>query len=144
MSTLEKNTRDFLSNPINSYCRLAEYLNNAFPRTDGVRWTKDSAYHYCRKHGITSRRRCRSQPAASITQRSRSRDNILRSLTSALRASGTPLVSLAPFQISDISRLSGIPLATVASNWHQLERELLSAAKLPPKPVVLHIVEDEV
>jgi hypothetical protein len=78
-----------------------------------------------------------------ITQRSRSRDNILRSLTSALRASGTPLVSLAPFQISDISRLSGIQLATVASNWYQLERELLSAAKLPPKPVVLHIVEEE-
>lgn len=144
MNTLENSAREFLSNPINSYCRLAEHLNQTNPRSDGVHWTKDSAYHFCRKHGISSRRRCRSQPAAGITQRSRSRDKILNSLTSALRASGTSLVSLAPFQISDIARLSSVPFATVSNNWHQLERELLSAAKLPPKPVVLHIVEDEV
>lgn len=143
MSTLENNAREFLSNPINSYCRLAEHLNNTNPRTDGVRWTKDSAYHFCRKNGITSRRRCRSQPAASITQRRHSRESILVSLTSALIASHTLLASLAPFQISDIARLSGFPFATVASNWHQLERELLITAKLPPKAVVLHILEDE-
>ena len=144
MNTLENSAREFLSNPINSYCRLAEYLNDTNPRTDGVRWTKDSAYHFCRKHGITSRRRCRSQPAASITQRSRSREVILESLTSTLRASGTPLASLAPFEINVIARLSSVPLATVASNWGRLEGELLSAAKLPPKPVVLHILDDEV
>ena len=143
MSTIEENARDFLRNPINSYRRLAQHLNNSNPRTDGVRWTKDSAYHLCRKNGITSPRPCRNQPAASITQRSHTRQAIAEALTDALRASGTLLASLAPFQINDIARLSGFPLATVTGNWDRLERELLTLAKLPPKPTVLHIFDGE-
>ena len=144
MSTLENQARNFLSNPINSYRRLAEYLNNTHPRPDGIHWTKDSAYHFCRTHGITSRRRCRSQPAASVSKRNRSRQAILKALTEALLRTGTSLSSLAPSQISTIARLSGFQTATVANNWHRLESELLALAKLPPKPVVLHIVDDEV
>lgn len=144
MSTLEENARDFLNNPISSYRRLAQHLNNSNPRTDGVRWTKDSAYHLCRKNGITSPRACRNQPAASITQRSHTRKAIADALTDTLNASGTLIASLAPFQINDIARLSGFPLATITGNWDRLESELLALAKLPPKPTVLHIVEDEV
>lgn len=144
MTALENQAREFLNNPINSYRRLAEYLNNSHPRADGILWTKDSAYHYCRTNGISSRRRCRSQPAASISQRNGSRQAILKSLTETLLRTGTSLSSLAPFQISTIARLSGFPTATVANNWHRLESELLALAKLPPKPVVLHIVDDEV
>ena len=144
MSTLEDNARDFLKNPISSYRRLAQHLNNSNPRTDGIRWTKDSAYHLCRKNGISSPRPCRNQPAASITQRSHTRQAIANSLTEALRASGTPLVSLSPFQIHDIARLSGFPTATVAGNWERLEGELLAIAKLPPRPTVLRIFDDEV
>lgn len=144
MTSLNKQAREFLSNSINSYRRLAEYLNNTHPRTDGIRWTKDSAYHFCRTHGITSQRRCRSQPAASISQRSRSRQAIVNALIEALRPSGTNLATLSPFQVNNIARLSGFPTATVASNWGRLESELLALAKLPPKLVVLHITEDEV
>ena len=144
MSTLEDNARDFLKNPISSYRRLAQHLNNSNPRTDGIRWTKDSAYHLCRKNGISSPRPCRNQPAASITQRGHTRQAITDALTEALRASGTPLVSLSPFQIHDIARLSGFPLATVAGNWERLEGELIAVAKLPPKPIVLCISDDEV
>jgi hypothetical protein len=143
MNALERCTREFLQNPINSYRRLADHLNHAHPRADGFLWTKDSAYHFCRTHGISSRRRCRSQPAASITQRTRTRRAILDSLASAIGAAGISLASLAPFQVNDIARLSGYPLATISSNWDRLEEELLSAAKLPRKPIVLHIVEDE-
>lgn len=144
MSTLEDNARDFLRNSNSSYRRLAHYLNNSNPRTDGIRWTKDSAYHLCRKNGISSPRPCRNQPAASITQRSHTRQAITHALTEALRASGTPLVSLSPFQIHDIARLSGFPLATVAGNWERLEGELIAVAKLPPKPIVLRVFDDEV
>ena len=144
MSTLEDNARDFLKNPISSYRRLAQHLNNSNPRPDGIRWTKDSAYHLCRKNGISSPRPCRNQPAASITQRSHTRQAIANSLTEALRASGTPLVSLSPFQIHDIARLSGFPTPTVAGNWERLEGELLAIAKLPPRPTVLRIFDDEV
>lgn len=144
MSTLEKHAREFLSNPINSYRRLAEYLNNSHPRADGTLWTKDAAYHFCRTHGIASRRRCRCQPAASISKRKRSRQAIVKALTEALLRTGTSLAALAPFQIGTIARLSGFQFATVASNWHRLESELLELAKLPPKPVVLHIIDDEV
>ncbi|MGU1025557.1 hypothetical protein ACSEO9_21840, partial [Pseudomonas aeruginosa] len=91
-----------------------------------------------------TRRRCRCQPAASISKRKRSRQAIVKALTEALLHTGTSLTSLAPFQISTIARLSGFQLATVASNWHRLESELLELAKLPPKPVVLHIIDDEV
>lgn len=144
MSTIEENARDFLTNPLSSYRRLAQHLNNSNPRTDGVRWTKDSAYHLCRKNGITSLRPCRNQPAASITQRSHTRQAITEALIETLRAFGTPLASLAPFQINEIARLSGFPLATVTGNWNRLERELLALAKLPPKPTVLPTFEDEV
>lgn len=144
MSALENQAREFLSNPINSYRRLAEYLNNAHPRPDGIHWTKDSAYHFCRTHGIASRRRCRSQPAASISQRQHTRQAILIALTEALLRTGMSLSSLAPFQISTIARLSGFQAVTVANNWHRLESELLALAKLPPKPVVLHLIGDEV
>jgi hypothetical protein len=144
MNTIETNARDFLSNPLHTYRRLAEHLNTTAPRRDGVRWTTDSAYHFCRTHGITSRRRCRSQPAASVTQRSHSRAAILDAITSAITATGTPLASLAPFSVSDITRLSGFPRATVVNNWDRLESELLTLAKLPPKPTVLLIAEDEV
>lgn len=144
MSTLEDNARDFLKNPISSYRRLAQHLNNSNPRPDGIRWTKDSAYHLCRKNGISSPRPCRNQPAASITQRSRTRQAITDALIETLRASGTSLVSLSPFQINDIARLSAFPLATVAGNWERLEGELLAAAKLPPRPIVLRIFDDEV
>lgn len=144
MSTIEENARDFLQNPVNSYRRLAQHLNNSNPRTDGVRWTKDSAYHLCRKNGINSPRACRNQPAASITQRKHTRLAIAEALTDALRASGIMLASLAPFRINEIARLSGFPLATVTGNWDRLERELLVLAKLPPKPTALHILEDEV
>lgn len=144
MKTIEDNARHFLTNPINSYRRLAQHLNISNPKNDGVRWTKDSAYHLCRKNGITARRSCSNQPAASITQRTHTREAIAGALTDALKASGTLLVSLAPFQINDIARLSGFPLATVAGNWDRLERELLALAKLPPRPVTLHIIDDEV
>ncbi|QEY64959.1 hypothetical protein FXN65_23925 [Metapseudomonas lalkuanensis] len=144
MSSLEPHVREFLNNPINSYRRLAEYLNTSHPRSDGILWTKDSAYHFCRTHGIASRRRCRSQPAASISKRKRSRQAIVKALTEALSRTGTSLASLAPFQVSTIARLSGFQLVTVANNWHHLETELLELAKLPPKPVVLHIIDDEV
>ncbi|MFZ3153967.1 hypothetical protein [Pseudomonas sp.] len=142
--SLENQAREFLSNPINSYRRLAEHLNNSHPRSDGIRWTKDSAYHFCRTHDIASRRRCRSQPAASISQRSRSRQSIVTALTEALRPSGICLEMLAPFQIGEIARFSGFPAVTVASNWDRLESELLALAKLPPKPALLLIIEDEV
>ena len=144
MSTLEENARDFLRNPISSYRRLAQHLNNSNPRTDGVRWTKDSAYHLCRKNGISSPRPCRSQPTASITQRSHTRQAITLALRDALIASGTMLDTLAPFKINDVAYLSGFPLATVAGNWERLESELLAIAKLPPKPRALRILEDEV
>lgn len=144
MSTVEENARDFLSNPLSSYRRLAQHLNNSCPRTDGVRWTKDSAYHLCRKNGIRSPRPCRNQPAAAITQRCHTRLAIAEALTDVLKASGTLLVSLAPFQINDIARLSGFPLATVTGNWGRLECELLALAKLPSKPTVIAVLEDEV
>lgn len=144
MSALEDNARDFLRNSISSYRRLAQHLNNSNPRPDGIRWTKDSAYHLCRKNGISSPRPCRNQPAASITQRSHTRQAIVDALIETLRASGTSLVSLSPFQINDIAGLSGFPLATVAGNWERLEGELLAVAKLPPKPTVLRIFDDEV
>lgn len=144
MSTIEENARDFLRIPTNSYRRLAQHLNNSSPRTDGVRWTKDSAYHLCRKNGISSPRPCRNRTAASITKRSHTRQAITEALTDALKASGTLLASLAPFQINDIARLSDLPLATVSGNWDRLERELLALAKMPPKPTVLHTFEDEV
>lgn len=35
MSTLEENARDYLRNPISSYRRLAQHLNNSNPRTGG-------------------------------------------------------------------------------------------------------------
>ena len=144
MSTLEDNARDFLKNPISSYRRLAQHLNNSNPRPDGIRWTKDSAYHLCRKNGISSPRPCRNQPAAGITQRSHTRQAIIDALTEALRASSTSLISLSPFQIHDIARLSGFPLATVAGNWERLESELRTTAKLLPRPIVLRIFDDEV
>lgn len=137
MSTLEKNAADFLRNPISSYSRLAEHLNITNPRSDGVRWTKDSAYHFCRTHGIRSPRRCRSQPHAAITQRVHVRSLIISRLTAALLASGTSLSSLAPFCASQIALLSGCARVTVQSNWYRLEPELLALAGLPPKPVAL-------
>ncbi|WP_296246883.1 hypothetical protein [Pseudomonas sp. UBA4194] len=137
MNTLEKNAADFLNNPIASYSRLAEQLNITNPRSDGVRWTKDSAYHFCRTHGIRSPRRCRNQPHASITQRTHKRRSIIQQLSDALLASGTPLASLAPFNIGEIARLSGHSPATIKSNWYRLEPELLALAGLPPKPIVL-------
>jgi hypothetical protein len=144
MSTVEENARDFLSNSLSSYRRLAQHLNNSNPRTDGVRWTKDSAYHLCRKNGIRSPRPCRNQPAAAITQRTHTRQAITEALIEALRASGALLASLAPFQTNDVARLSGFPLATVTGNWGRLECELLALAKLPPKPTVIPFSEDEV
>jgi len=144
MSTLEDNARDFLRNPINSYRRSAHHLTNSNPRIDGIRWTKDSAYHLCWKTGISSPSPCRNQPAASITQRSHTRQAIANALKEALRTSGTSLVSLSPFQIIDIARLSGFPIATVAGNWERLEGELLAVAKLPPRAIVLRIFNDEV
>ncbi|MNF55278.1 hypothetical protein D3C81_1766410 [compost metagenome] len=74
----------------------------------------------------------------------RSRQAIVKALTDALLSTGVSLASLAPFQVSTIARLSGFQLATVASNWHHLEAELLELAKLPPKPVFLHIIDDGV
>lgn len=143
MVSLENDARDFLCNPINSYSRLAEHLNRSSPRPNGVRWTKDSAYHFCRTHGIASRRHCRSQPAASITQRTRSRQAIIDAVSKALGASGTSLSDLAPFQTDQIARLSGFSPATVRSNWDRLERELLASAGLPPAPTSLLLIEDE-
>ncbi|PHN44699.1 hypothetical protein AO254_08320 [Pseudomonas syringae] len=143
MSTIEENARDFLSNSLSSYRRLAQHLNHSNPRTDEDRWTKDSAYHLCRKNGIRSPRPCGNQPAA-ITQRNHARQAIAEALTEALRASGTPLASLAPFQTNDVARLSGFPLATVTGNWGRLQCELLALAKLPPKPTVIPVLEEEV
>lgn len=137
MSSLEKNAADFLRNPISSYSRLAEQLNITNPRSDGVRWTKNSAYHFCRTHGIRSPRKCRNQPLAGISQRIRTRSVIIARLSAALLAIGTPLASLAPFSIAEVARLSGYSLATVRSNWHRLEPDLLALAGLPRKPVVL-------
>lgn len=117
MSTLEKDVREFLDNPVHSYARLAQFLDIKNPRTDGVRWTKNSAYHFCRTRGISSPRTCRSQPAAGITQRTRSRQSILCSLIHTLHVTGTSILSLAPFKTNDIARLSGFPLHTVISNW---------------------------
>ena len=37
MSTVEDNARDFLKNPISSYRRLSQHLNNSNPRPDGIR-----------------------------------------------------------------------------------------------------------
>lgn len=140
MKTPVSSAIGFLKNPINSYARLAEHLNTTHPRKDGERWTKDSAYHLCRKNGISSARRCRSQPLAGISQRTRTRTSILTSLLAHLTTSGATLASIAPFTASAIARLSKHSIATVASNWHQLEPQLLSIAGLPPKPTVLKVL----
>jgi hypothetical protein len=137
MNTPVDHARDFLKNPINSYNRLAEHLNVTSPRIDGIRWTKDSAYHLCRSNGISSLRPCRSQPAASFTLRTRSCQSILSALLSNIASLGLSLVSLAPFQIGDIARLSEHSFATVSSNWYRLEPVLLDLAKLPRKATLL-------
>lgn len=141
--SLESQARDFLANPINSYSRLSTYLNQVSPRPDGHSWTKDSAYHLCRSNGITSKRRCRSQPAAGITRRRSIRQSILDATLKSLSASSRPLCDLAPFQPSEIAHLSGFQRVTVLSNWNRLENELLALAGLPPRPTTIPMVEED-
>lgn len=143
MTSLEQHVRHFLANPLHSYQRLAEHLNSIHPRTDGSRWTKDSAYHFCRSNGITSSRRCRSQPAASAAKR---RNNVLRIVQAAIAGLAALKLTprdIAPFTPKEIAMWSGESRVNVTSNWQAIDAALRCLAGLAPRPIVLQIHEDD-
>lgn len=139
MHNLVEAARKFMQSDNGSYSRLADHLNNFAPRSDGSRWTKDAAYHFCRTHGIKSNRPCKNQPAAGYSQRARTRQNIISATLDALSSQGKTIHDIAPVQLKTIVMLSGAPLYNVRNNWHELSNELNALAGLPK---ALLIIED--
>ncbi|NHN79693.1 hypothetical protein HA520_20860 [Azotobacter chroococcum] len=119
---------DFMRDDKGSYSQLATYLDLFAPRTEN--WTKDSAYHLCRSHGIRSVRRSPGQPASAKTLRARVRARIIKATLEALTALSKPLTDIAPFSPKEIIRLSGASPYSVDSNWPKLEAELNKLAGL--------------
>lgn len=121
--------REFMQDENGSYSKLADHLNIFRSETDGS-WTRYRAYHLCRTNGIRSNRRCKSQPEAANTQRAHTRQRITTALLEALSASGKTIADIAPVNLKEVTRLSGIPLFTVRGNWSELEQELNELAGL--------------
>lgn len=121
--------RAFMKEDNGTYSRLADHLNIFRSETDGI-WTTDRAYHMCRINGIRSNRRCKAQPAAADTLRANTRQRITTALLEALSASGKTIADIAPVNLKEVTRLSGVPLCTVRNNWHDLEAELNELAGL--------------
>lgn len=130
MHHLVDTAREFMQSGNGSYSRLADHLNKYAPRSDGSRWTKDAAYHFCRTHGIKSKRRCKNQPAAGCTQRAKTRHHIIAATLDALSSSGRAIADIAPVQLKEIVTLSRAPLYNVRNNWDELEDELNTLAGL--------------
>lgn len=139
MHHLEQTARKFMQSDNGSYSRLADHLNKYAPRSDGSRWTKDAAYHFCRTHGIKSKRPCKNQPAVGCAQRARTRQSIVRATLDALSLQGKTIHDIAPVQLKSIVLLSGAPLYNVRNNWHDLANELNAMAGLPQ---ALRFIED--
>lgn len=121
--------REFMRDDNGSYSKLATHLNIFRSETDGT-WTIDRAYHLCRTNGIRSNRRCKAQPAAANTLRANTRERITTALLEALSASGKTLADIAPVNLKEVTKLSGIPLCTVRGNWSELADELNELAGL--------------
>ncbi|SEJ33190.1 hypothetical protein SAMN05216201_10774 [Pseudomonas linyingensis] len=121
--------REFMRDDNGSYSKLAGHLNIFRSETDGS-WTRDRAYHLCRINGIRSNLRCKAQPAAADTLRANTRQRITTALLEALSVSGKTIADIAPVNLKDVTRLSGVPLCTVRNNWHDLEAELNELAGL--------------
>ena len=136
MQYLETTAKQFMQSDNGSYSRLADLLNKLAPRSDGSRWTRNSAYHFCRTHGIKSSRRCRNQPTAGCTQRARTRQAIITATLEALTADGKTIFDIAPVELKTIVRLSGAPMYNVRNNWHELANELNALAGLPPSLLI--------
>lgn len=139
MHNLVEAARKFMQSDNGSYSRLADHLNNFAPRSDGSRWTKDAAYHFCRTHGIKSNRPCKNQPAAGCAQRAKTRQNIINATLDALSSQGQTIHDIAPVQLKNIVMLSRAPLYNVRNNWHELSNELNALAGLPK---AIRIIED--
>ena len=122
-------SRELMESGNLSYSQLASHLELIYPRKYSP-WTKDSAYHLCRTNGISSKRRCKSQPSAGQSQRSNTRQAIIAATLDALSASGSSIASIAPVQLKEIVTLSRAPLYNVRNNWDELEDELNSLAGL--------------
>lgn len=122
-------SRELMESGNLSYSQLANHLERICPRKDSP-WTKDSAYHLCRTNGINSKRRCKSQPSAGQSQRSKTRQNIITATLSALAAAGKTIHDIAPVHLKEIVKLSGVPLCNVRNNWGDLEDELNDLAGL--------------
>lgn len=122
-------SRELMESGNLSYSQLASHLERICPRTDSP-WTKDSAYHLCRTNGISSKRRCKSQPSAGQSQRNNTRQAIISATLDALSASGRTIADIAPVQLKEIVALSRAPLYNVRNNWDELEDELNSLAGL--------------
>lgn len=131
MQHTEETAQQFMQSDNGSYSRLADHLNKFAPRSDGTRWTKDSAYYFCRTHGIKSKRPCRSQPAAGCAQRAKTRQNIIAATLDALTVDGRTILDIAPVQLKTVVKLSGAPLCNVRNNWHDLANEMNALAGLP-------------
>lgn len=122
-------SRELMESGNLSYSQLASHLERIYPRKDSP-WTKDSAYHLCRTNGISSKRRCKSQPSAGESQRYNTRQIIIAATLDALSSSGRTVADIAPVQLKEIVTLSGAPLYNVRNNWPELEDELNALAGL--------------
>lgn len=122
-------SRELMESGNLSYSQLASHLERICPRKDSP-WTKDSAYHLCRINGISSKRRCKSQPSAGQSQRNNTRQTIITATLDALSSSGRTIADIAPVQLKEIVTLSRAPLYNVRNNWDELEDELNSLAGL--------------
>ncbi|GLK60334.1 hypothetical protein ACFS3C_22090 [Azotobacter vinelandii] len=122
--------RDFMRDDKGSYSQLATYLDLFAPRAEN--WTKDSAYHLCRSHGISSVRRSPGQPAAAKTQRAKTVARIITATLEALAATSKTLTDIAPVNRMEVTRLSGSCASREAvwRNWPKLEAELNKLAGL--------------
>jgi hypothetical protein len=131
MHFLEKTSLEFMQDQNGSYSRLARHLNKYAPRPDGTPWTKDSAYHYCRTHGIKSKRPCKNQPSVGIAQRAKTRRTIVTATLNSLSMLGQAINDIAPVELKNVVFLSGAALCNVRNNWEDLADELNSLAGLP-------------
>ena len=139
MQYLEDTARNFMQFDNGSYSRLADHLNKLAPRPDSSRWTKDSAYHFCRTHGIKSKRPCKNQPAVGCAQRTKTRRSIVSATLEALSLLGKTIHDIAPVQFKTVVSVSGSPASNVRNNWNEIEDELNSLAGIPAK---LRFIED--
>jgi hypothetical protein len=122
-------SRELMESGNLSYSQLASHLERICPRK-GSPWTKDSAYHLCRTNGISSKRRCKSQPSAGESQRYNTRQAIITATLDALISSGRTIADITPVQLKEIVKLSRAPLYNVRNNWNELEDELNALAGL--------------